>query len=152
MSMQRLIHVNVVCSDLERSEDFYTRLLGGEVVSRAEKTDSPFMRSQGYAGANAYRAAFIGFPKPAGGPVIDLLEWSDGPDEVRSPPDAKDIGIPRIAIGVEGVDALHSRLVAEGCDVLGEPTDLDVGGRRIRAFFTRDPDGVLLELAESRRG
>ena len=152
MSMQRLLHVNVVCTDLERSVDFYSRLLGGEVLSRIEKTDSPFMRAQGYGGQNAYRAAFIGFPKPEGGPVIDLLEWVDPPEGRRAPLDAKDLGIPRMAIGVRGVDALHEALVDAGCDVLSAPLDLDVGPTRIRAFFVRDPDGALLELAESRRG
>ena len=136
---------------LERSIDFYTRLLGGELLSRVEKADSPFMRAQGYPGENAYRAAFIGFGKPEGGPVIDLLEWAHPPQGRRSPLDAKDLGIPRMAIGVREVDELHARLVSEGGDVLGEPMELEVGPKRIRAFFVRDPDGGLLELAEPRR-
>ena len=147
MQIERLIHVNIVCTNLERSIDFYTRILGGRVVDQSEKERSEFMERMGYTGETAHRAAFIGFSKQKGFPVIDLLEWTS--PGTKRPLDMRDGGIPRIAIGVDDVDAAHAHLVAEGVDVLGEPTELGVGRSKIRAFLLRDPDGTLLELVQA---
>ena len=147
MQIERLIHVNINCSNLERSVDFYTRILGGRVVDRSEKEQSEFCERMGYSGETGHRAAFIAFSKQKGFPVIDLLEWN-APGSGR-PLDMQDVGIPRIAIGVDDVDAAHAELVAAGVEVLGEPTDLGVGRAKIRAILLRDPDGTLLELVQS---
>ena len=146
MQIERLIHVNLTCSDLDRSLDFYCRVLGGQVADRSEKQRSDFLEAMGFEGNTAHRAAFIVFKKQPRGPVIDLLEWAEpGPGR---PLGMLDVGIPRLAIGVDDIEKAHQELLDEGVEVLGPPRELGVGRFRIRAFLFKDPDGVILEFAE----
>jgi catechol 2,3-dioxygenase-like lactoylglutathione lyase family enzyme len=52
---------------------------------------------------------------------------------------------PDASIQVEDVDAVHSRVVERGYDVLYGPADEPWGVRR---FFVRDPNGIVLNVMQ----
>jgi len=146
MAVRRLLHLNVVCSNLERSLAFYTEVVGAKVAAEASNAGDDFLGAMGYPGGSGYRACLLYFGDAIRGPYIDLLEW-----EVKGKEDApgpRDLGIPRIALGVEDVNASYQELLEKGIEPCGAPVDLQVGEHRVRAFMFPDPDGVLVEFAQ----
>jgi catechol 2,3-dioxygenase-like lactoylglutathione lyase family enzyme len=149
MPTQRLIHLNVVCSDLDRSLAFYQDVVGAKVANRFESDGSDFLGAMGISGGSDYRAAMLYIGDEKRGPYIDLLEWTvkgkDGALEVR------DLGIPRIALVVDDVDTSYDAVKAKGVVPMGEPTDVGTGEYKLRCFIFPDPDGVLIEFVQSIR-
>ncbi|MCE2391971.1 MAG: VOC family protein [Proteobacteria bacterium] len=147
MGVRRLIHVNVVCSNLERSLAFYTEVCGARIATEAEDRSDDFLGAMGFPGGSGYRARLLYFGDALNGPYIDLLEWDvkGGP----TPLGPRDTGIPRLALLVEDVDESHAELGERGdVKILGAPLTHTVGSHRVRAFLFEDPDGVLIEFAQ----
>ncbi|MGN6722925.1 MAG: VOC family protein [Marmoricola sp.] len=166
-----LFHFNVVCSDFDRSFDFYTQVVGmSPLTSSRAGTDSdeaarrradgirpgeghaaPGEGAQvaellGFEGSGEYRGAFLYFGDKRSGPYIDLLEWDDNlPRAERNP---RNVGLSRVAIQVTDMDAQLARLAEHGVPLVSEPKTLVLGVTRVRVVCFRDPDGVLLEYLE----
>ena len=75
----RLFHVNVNCSDLERSRRFYTEGLGLEIGAHTApaETRNPARRSGSIA--RRWDASILLGPRGYDGGAIDLLEWHEPP-------------------------------------------------------------------------
>ena len=63
------------------------------------------------------------------------------------------MGLRHIALRVDGLAEMYERLCAAGVEFIGPPTQVPAGVVRHDAAhktlcYFRDPDGVLLELAE----
>lgn len=168
----RFFHFNVVCSDFDRSYDFYTKVVGlhpltsssartdaagtGDGPSRAGMrpgegrsgpNDGPAIAAAlGFEGTGEYRGCFLYFGSSARGPYIDLLEWKDpAPPVERS---ARNIGLARVAFEVDNLEEHLDRLEQNGVPLVSPPTDVLLGVTRLRVVCFRDPDGVLLEFVE----
>jgi glyoxylase I family protein len=146
----RLLHVNVNCSDLERSSAWYRRVLGLEVVGRSNPgpVAAPGL---GLKGRVAWRAEFLAIPGRSDHFVIDLLEWRTPRPIGRPYPAANHLGLYRIAFLVEDLRACHAELRRLGV-ACGEPCRLDMGPDvpvdGLWALFMADPDGSCLELIQ----
>ena len=123
----RIFHVNVNCSDLARSREFYVDRIGltegVRTTPEAPQSGTAFGLDRAWwdamilVGANGFE-----------GGAIDLLQWLE-PQPVGSPPTAlTQTGFQRIGISVPDPTRSHD----------GSP----------RATFVRDPDGTTLELVE----
>lgn len=166
-----LLHFNIVCSDFERSYDFYTRVVGmtpltssragteGGVAVRDEATGflpgegrstaedgTKIAEVLGFEGSGEYRGCFLYFGSSRGGAYLDLLEWKDPAPPVERTP--RNIGLSRVAIRVDDLDAQLARLEEHGVPTVSEPTSLVLGVTTVRVVCFRDPDGVLLEYLE----
>lgn len=146
----RLLHVNLNCSDLERSAAWYRRVLGLEALGRSSPgpVDGTGFGLRGPVEWSAEFLAIPGLPDPF---VIDLLEWR-APRPVGHPPAAANqLGLFRVAFLVEDARACHAELVREGVPT-SEPVWLEMGPEvpidGLQAVFFRDPDGSCLELIE----
>jgi lactoylglutathione lyase len=128
----RILHTMLRVSDLERSIDFYTRLLGMRVLSQRDHKKNQFTQ------------AYLGYGNESEGAVIELVSnWSqDEPLVLGS-------AFGHIAIGVYGINALCGRLVEEGVNI-PRPPSTQRHGENIIAFVV-DPDGYRLELVEQKR-
>lgn len=174
-AMSQLFHFNVVCSDFDRSYDFYTRVLGMSALTsssagtraassgqdaagdcsdsrrpgegRAAAGESAVVaRILGMEGSGDYRGCFLYWGGKRDGPYIDLLQWADNlPVVVRSP---QNVGLARVAIRVDDLDAELARLAAHEVPLVSEPQELVLGVTKVRVVCFRDPDGVLLEYLE----
>ncbi len=132
-STPRLLHTMIRVLDLERSIDFYTRLLGMRLLRR-----------QDYPGGE-FTLAFVGYGDEASDAVIELTHnWG------RSEPYALGDAFGHLAIGVEDIEATCKRLAAEGVPVPRPPGPMKHGGSVIA--FVEDPDGYKIELIEKKAG
>jgi glyoxylase I family protein len=145
----QFIHVNVNCSNLEHSREWYERVLGLEV--RGTSAPGPVAgEAFGFEGHCEYEAAFL-FAK-SGGFAVDLLEWKS-PKPVGTPySSANHLGIYRMAFLVPDAKAGYEELRRQGVEC-PEPVFLDMGPDipvdGVWAVFFNDPDGTCLELIEA---
>ena len=146
MGVRRLIHLNVVCSDLDRSLAFYQDVVGATMVLPFANQEDDFLGSIGDPGGSGHRGAMLCLGDNRRGPYIDLIEWDRKGKEGGLGP--RDIGVPRIAILVDDVDESYGEVQERGGQPLGEPVDLNVGDQRVRCFVFPDPDGFLVEFVQ----
>ncbi|HWS75104.1 MAG TPA: lactoylglutathione lyase [Quisquiliibacterium sp.] len=127
----RILHTMLRVGDLQRSVDFYTRVMGMQLL---RTTDRPEQK---------YSLAFVGYGDEAEGAVLELT-WNHGVD-------GYDMGTAfgHVAIEVDDAYAACERIRAAGGTVTREPGPVK-GGRTVIAFV-QDPDGYKLELIERSR-
>ena len=127
----RLLHTMIRVKDLDRSLDFYTRLLGMTLLRR---TDYPGGR---------FTLAFVGYGDEAATAVIELTHNWD-----QAEPYSIGSGFGHIAIAVPDIHGACAALAAEGVPVPRPPGPMKHGGTVIA--FVEDPDGYRIELIERR--
>jgi lactoylglutathione lyase len=116
--------------DLQRSIDFYTRVLGMRVLRQSENAEYK------------YTLAFVGYTEESEGAVIELTyNWGT---------EKYDLGnaYGHIALGVDDVAATCERIRSAGGKVTREAGPVK-GGSTIIAFV-EDPDGYKIELIENK--
>ena len=143
-------HINIVVSDLERSVQFYTHLLGLNETKRARLSGDWIEAIVGLKGVEAD----VAFVQPmGGGPRIELIQYHAPRGEefpAHSRPNTH--GLRHIAFQTDDMDGLRTRLEAAGVHFFGPPVQVPGGvvdhddGHKSLCYFL-DPDGVLLELA-----
>jgi len=146
----RLLHVNVNCSNLARSSDWYRRVLGLAALGRSCPGPGDGA-GFGWSEKCEWRAEFLAVPGATDPFVIDLLEWL-APRPIAVPyREANHLGLFRLAFLVEDAHACHAELVREGVTT-SVPVWLEMGPEvpvaGLWAVFFRDPDGTCLELIQ----
>ena len=125
----KLLHTMIRVYDLEKSIDFYTRLMGMKLLRRKEFSEGRFT------------LAFVGYGEEKEGAVIELTyNW----DQKECYKMGNAFG--HLAIGVNDIYGVCKMLVEEGVPV-PRPAGPMKGGERIIAFV-EDPDGYKIELIE----
>ncbi len=149
----RLSHININCSDLDRSSDWYRRVLGVEPI--APRAEPPPASGAGFGleGECRYRADFLTVAGDPNSFILDLLEWID-PKPIGQPlVEANHLGPFRMAFLVADADASCEELDRLGVEHSGKcwlemgPDLPMIDG--LNAIFFRDPDGTMLELIET---
>lgn len=118
--------VGIAVSDLDRSVDFYTRVLGMRVLTTFEL---PHMDE-----------AVMGWGRR--GAAVVLMKYTDGSDPATS-----DLPI-KLVLYLDDPVAVADRIRAEGLAVEREPAPVAALGGAV-VGFAKDPDGYLLELLEA---
>jgi glyoxylase I family protein len=144
----RLFHVNVNCSDLERSRRFYTEGLGLELGARTAPEATQPGAAFGLERARWDASILLG-PRGYDGGAIDLLEWHEPAPTGAPPARIVETGFQRLGVRVSELDATIVRVRALGGAVWSEPFGhaLEDGGQ-IRLVLVGDPDGTAIELIE----
>ncbi len=124
-------HVAIIASDYARSRDFYTRILGLEVIAENHRS--------------ARQSWKLDLRLPDGG-QLELFSFPDPPARPSRP---EACGLRHLAFRVSDLDAAIAHLQAEGVDC--EPIRVDEYTGRRFSFFA-DPDDLPLELYETRVG
>jgi lactoylglutathione lyase len=125
----RFLHTMIRVRDLDKSIDFYTRLLGMKLT---RKTDYP---------SGEFTLAFIGYGEESDTTVIELTHnW--GQEEPY------DLGnaFGHLAIGVPDIYGTCEQLEKENVNIPRPPGPMKHGGSVIA--FIEDPDGYKIELIE----
>ena len=124
----RILHAMLRVCDLQRSIDFYTKVLGMKLL---RKTDRPDQK---------YTLAFVGYGTNPEHAELELT-YNYGVDKY-------DIGTAygHIAIAVEDVAKACANVKAQGGNVTREAGPVK-GGTTVIAFVC-DPDGYKIELIE----
>ena len=125
----RLLHTMIRVRDLDKSLDFYTRLLGMTLFRR---NDYP---------SGEFTLAFVGYGDEESNAVIELTHnWG------QNEPYDLGTGFGHLAIGVPDIYGTCERLAAEGAKIPRPPGPMKHGGSVIA--FIEDPDGYKIELIE----
>jgi catechol 2,3-dioxygenase-like lactoylglutathione lyase family enzyme len=141
-------HVNVNCSDLDRSLPFYANALGHtQGIHTAPPVAQP---GAGFGLDQARWDAWVlfGADGPTGG-WIDLLEWQE-PKPTGSPPaQLVERGYQRIGVVVPDLDATVGKMRDVGGSVWSEPfAQTQNSAAEVRHVMVSDPDGAAVELIE----
>ncbi|MGH7288227.1 MAG: VOC family protein [Myxococcota bacterium] len=146
-----VVHVNVNCTELSRSLDFYRDIVGLTPLTHT----SPLPQDGagfGLRGRVQWDAHLLHDARSPLGPAVDLLEWKS-PRPIGTPhADANALGMFRLCFSVPEVEAMHARLFASGVRCLSRPVTAPIdpsAGLSVRFFCARDPDGTTLEFLEA---
>jgi lactoylglutathione lyase len=128
----RILHTMLRVGDLQRSIDFYTRVMGMQLL---RTTDRPEQK---------YTLAFVGYGDESRGAVLELTyNYGVGAYEVGT-------GFGHLAVEVADAaatcDAVRAAAAAYGGAVTREAGPVK-GGTTVIAFV-QDPDGYKIELIE----
>ena len=128
-------HLRLTVTDLERSREFYTSLLGFEVVVESPPSDDP-------SAAETFKILFGGVVMVRGNLLMGLRPMAPAGD--RFDPDR--VGLDHLSFSVPSRADLEqaARLFDEGGVTHGEITRLPGFGIDVLSF--EDPDGIQLEL------
>jgi lactoylglutathione lyase len=124
----RILHTMLRVGDLQRAIDFYTKVLGMELL---RTTDRPEQK---------YSLAFVGYGRNPGHAEIELT-YNYGVERYEM-----GTAYGHIALGVPDVYGACDRIRAAGGNVTREPGPVK-GGSTVIAFVT-DPDGYKIELIQ----
>jgi len=130
-SPMRLLHTMLRVGDLQRSIDFYTKVLGMTLLRTSENPEYK------------YSLAFVGYGNgnPEQAEIELTYNWGT---------DRYDLGnaYGHIALGVPDAYAACEKIKAAGGNVTREPGPVK-GGTTVIAFVT-DPDGYKIELIQTK--
>ena len=125
----RILHTMIRVSDLEKSLQFYTGILGMKLLRRKEYPSGRFT------------LAFVGYGEESDNTVLELTHnWDKSKYE---PGD----GFGHIAIGVEDIYSTCAIISERGGLVVREPGPMKHGSTVIA--FVEDPDGYKVELIQT---
>ena len=140
-------HTGLQVRDLERSVAFYRDVLGFEVVF-AWNPRAPYIGELvGYPDVDLHAAIL----RPPNSEVfLELLEYRN---VERTPVDTRTAnpGTAHTAYFVDDLDALYAELTAKGVESVSPPVTPTIGPNAGgRAVYLIDPDGIRVELIQSR--
>lgn len=142
MLIRAVRHTGIVVSDMDRALCFYRDLLGLDVVSD-QYEQGGFIEE--VLAMPRVKVRTVKLAATKGSTLIELLHFgpassADGAGNLCR------LGPTHAALTVEGLDALHARLSAEGVRFLSRPRTSPDGD--VCVAFCSDPDGTMLELVE----
>jgi glyoxylase I family protein len=126
--LNRIHHVAIICSDYNRSKDFYVNVLGLTIVAEAYRAERKSYKLD-LAVNGLYQIELFSFEQTT---------------ERPSRPEAR--GLRHLAFAVDNLDEEIDRLQSKG--VVTEPIRIDEFTGKRFTFFS-DPDGLPLELYEA---
>lgn len=130
MKINKIHHVAIICSNYEKSKDFYVRILGLEPIQEVFRKEGGSYKLDLQVNGH-YQIELFSFPNPPQRP---------------SYPEAT--GLRHVAFEVEDISEAVSDIVSEGIDV--EPIRIDPYTGMQFTFLT-DPDGLPVEIYESNK-
>ena len=145
----RIYHVGLTVSDLDRSIVFYRDVLGlefqGEILMVGEETDKMFRKANCKA-----RVAYLNGSKSIETPPVGLIQFvGDETHKVQS--DLFTTSISEICFYTDDIDSVYKKLIENHVECLSEPQHFDFradGFGESKAFYFRDPDGIILEMMQ----
>ena len=118
-------HFAITCKDIDKSVDFYTRILGLPEAFRMNNDDGTLWMIYIKTGRDDFIELFT--------------EGGLSPDIPRA-------GFRHLCLWVDDIETTLHDLKARGLDV--DPDGIRTGRTRCRQYFIADPDGVRIELMQ----
>ena len=126
----RILHTMLRVGDLQRSIDFYTRILGMNLIRQRDNEQY------------RYTLAFVGYGSEEDGAVLELTyNWDTTEYDLGT-------GYGHIAIGSDDIYATCDAIKAAGGTVNREPGPVKGGTTEIA--FVKDPDNYSIELIQTK--
>ena len=147
--VERIYHVGLTVSDLDRSIAFYRDILGlefqGEIFMAGEETDRLFRMKDTKA-----RVAYLNGSKAIEAPPIELIQFVDNKvKKVKG--NLFTTSISEVCFYTDDIERVYNSLIENHVECLSEPQYFDFLANELgesRAFYFRDPDGIVLEMMQ----
>ena len=124
----KIHHIAIICSDYQKSKDFYTKSLGLKVENEVYRAE---------------RASYKCDLSLDGNYIIELFSFPNPPQRVSRPEAA---GLRHLAFEVKKIDDVVAELKEKG--IITEPIRIDeYTNKRFTFFF--DPDDLPIEIYET---
>lgn len=127
MKIQKLHHLAIICSDYQKSKEFYTSILGFKIEQEVYREKR-----------NSYKLDL----SLNGQYLIELFSFPDPPNRLSYP---EATGLRHIAFGVKNLSSWVDHLKAHGIEA--EAIRIDEFTNKKFTFFN-DPDNLPIELYE----
>lgn len=155
----QMFHINVNCTDLDRSLAFY-KALGFKVINDFSMDEPADGRDQtlgervpnlseilGIDPSATMRAVFLRLGDDPRATILDLIEWTD-PKTGGRPAGMTQVGMARLCFRMKDCAGAHEAALAAGAKCFTEPMMIRMGGTSQKVFCCYDPDGTILEFQE----
>ena len=147
MNINGILHVNVNCSNYERSRRFY-EMLGFKTLWEVPEKNSPEVAAAVGMPPYHVKGSIMVIGEGRNSTMLDLLEWKYPRDDEAPYPHLYHLGIARIAFTTNDIDADIAVLKAQGVEFISEPACVEGPGFSSRFVCFKDPDGTVLEIVE----
>lgn len=127
MFINKIHHVAIICSNYEKSKDFYVNILGFKILKETYRSER-----------KSYKLDL----EIAGEYQIELFSFPDPPERITSP-EAR--GLRHLAFEVDDIE--NSVKYLNEKNIVTEPIKIDIVTGKKYTFF-RDPDNLPLEICE----
>jgi len=147
-SITKAHHTGFQVADLERSVAFYRDILGFEIAFAWNPQADYIHQLVGYPGVDIHAAILR---LPGSDVFLELLEYRN---VERAPVDTRTAnpGTAHIAFFVDDLDTLYADLTTRGVRSVSAPVTPTIGPNEGgRAVYLIDPDGIRVELIQTRR-
>lgn len=126
----RIRHTMLPVGDIDRTIDFYTRLLGMDVMRLRDEPERKL------------RTGYLGYGSEDEGPALEVIQSGAADTQTKMPGWSG-----HVALYVSDLQKLCATLKEEGVKFLSEAQPNRPGSRDLVAFI-QDPDGYTIELTE----
>lgn len=145
MAVMGMHHCSFVVTDIERTVDFYERLVDLELVARAKNVSKGLGKALGVKQAEA--ELNIAFMK-AGNTLIEFIEYVN-PNVKPCPKDPSVAGTGHICFKVDDINSTKKKLEDAGIKFNSDPNiSREVPGKMFKWCYFKDHDGITMELLE----
>lgn len=126
MKLKSIHHIAIICSDYQKSKDFYTNILGFSIINETLREER-----------DSYKLDLA-----IGDTQIELFSFPNPPKRVSQP---EAVGLRHLAFEVENLEEVKVELESKG--ILVEDIRIDPTTGKRFTFFA-DPDNLPLEIYE----
>lgn len=127
LQISNIHHIAIICSNYEVSKQFYTQILGFEIISENYRTDRNSMKCDLNLNGNY---------------CLELFSFTNPPARITQP---EACGLRHLALEVADISETHRYLAAHGYNPESIRKD-EYTGKRF--FFSFDPDNLPIEFYE----
>lgn len=141
-------HTGVTVSNIDRSIAFYRDVLGFEVTDKINCRGELFEQVTGVPEAEII-IAYVKAP----GHTLELLQYTSPGDRVPCTARPCDPGALHLAFRVRNIEAVIAAVRKAGLTPVNPviPQVTDGPAKGLKAIYTKDPDGIVIEFMEDPR-
>jgi lactoylglutathione lyase len=145
-----VLHFSFTVSDIDRAVEWYTKVLGLELVHRQRQENAYTQKLVGIPGAvlEVAQLKVPGVDPVYSTHMLELVEYVVGSGGSRNLP-TNQVGVAHLALVVTDIHDRHRRMVAAGVVFQNPPVEITAGANQGGfACYLHDPDGITLELLQ----
>lgn len=147
-----VLHFSFTVSDIESSVDWYTNILGLELVHRQRQDNAYTQQLVGISGA-VLEVAQLKIPNLQPVYSTHMLELVEYVTERGAHPTSlptNQVGVAHLAFLVTDIHVRYERMRRQGVDFRNPPAQITAGANKGGwACYFHDPDGITLELLQA---